>query len=134
MHIHGKCHCGAITYEAEIDPAIARLCHCTDCQVFSGAPYRAHVQPLPGTLKMSGTPKVYIKTGDSGRQRAQGFCGECGTALYAADPGEALERIGLRIGAIAERAQLTPSIQIWCDSALPWAFDLQGIDKLSKQS
>ena len=133
MLVHGKCHCGAISYEAEVDPAVVRLCHCSDCQVFSGAPYRAHVAPLPGTLKMSGTPKIYIKTGDSGRQRAQAFCGECGTALYAADPGDPPERIGLRIGAIAERRQLAPSIQIWCDSALDWAFDLTGVPQTARQ-
>ena len=38
MHITGACHYGAISYEAEIDPATVGLCHCTDCQIFSGSP------------------------------------------------------------------------------------------------
>jgi hypothetical protein len=32
MKIDGACHCGYITYVAEIDPDNVGLCHCTDCQ------------------------------------------------------------------------------------------------------
>ena len=36
MHIEGGCHCGYITYEAEVDPDAVRICHCTDCQTLTG--------------------------------------------------------------------------------------------------
>ena len=29
MKVTGGCHCGHITYEAEVDPATVRVCHCT---------------------------------------------------------------------------------------------------------
>jgi hypothetical protein len=29
MKIDGGCHCGRVTYEAEIDPDKAAICHCT---------------------------------------------------------------------------------------------------------
>jgi hypothetical protein len=32
MQLTGGCHCGHITYEAEVDPETVRVCHCTDCQ------------------------------------------------------------------------------------------------------
>ena len=32
MKLHGSCHCGAVTFEAEADPEKASICHCTDCQ------------------------------------------------------------------------------------------------------
>ena len=41
MQIDGRCHCGALSFTAELDPAEVRACHCTDCQVLSGAPFRA---------------------------------------------------------------------------------------------
>ena len=44
MQIDGGCHCGNITYEAIIGPDHVFLCHCTDCQVISGAPYRSIVR------------------------------------------------------------------------------------------
>ena len=84
MHVHGSCHCGAIRYEAEVDPDKVVLCHCADCQQFAGAPYRAMVRPLPNTLGMTGTPTHYTKTADSGRQRVQAFCGTCGTQVAEA--------------------------------------------------
>jgi len=134
MHIHGSCHCGEISYEADVDPEKVAICHCADCQTFAGAPYRAMVAPLPGTLRMTGTPTHYTKDADSGRQRVQGFCGTCGSHLYACDPGAAQERLSLRIGAIAERHELAaPMRQIWCDSALDWAFDLEAIPKTAQQ-
>jgi hypothetical protein len=35
---------------------------------------------------------------------------------------------------IAERHELIPPVrQIWCDSALDWAFDLGGIPQTAKQ-
>ena len=43
MKVEGKCHCGEITFEAEIDPEAARICHCTDCQILTGAAYRVKI-------------------------------------------------------------------------------------------
>ena len=36
MKIDGACHCGHITYQAEVDPEKVVVCHCTDCQKASG--------------------------------------------------------------------------------------------------
>lgn len=71
MKIDGACLCGAITYEAEIDPAGVRLCHCTDCQTLSGSAYRVVVSALDGSFKLlSGQPQIYVKTAESGAKRA----------------------------------------------------------------
>jgi len=40
MHIDGQCHCGRITFEADIDPDEVSICHCTGCQSLTGSPYR----------------------------------------------------------------------------------------------
>jgi hypothetical protein len=32
IKVGGRCHCGAITYEADVHPARVMVCHCTDCQ------------------------------------------------------------------------------------------------------
>ena len=40
MKVDGGCHCGNITYRAEIDPDKVLICHCTDCQTLSGSAYR----------------------------------------------------------------------------------------------
>jgi hypothetical protein len=43
MKIDGRCHCGQITYEAEVEPNAMFICHCTDCQTLTGTAYRAVV-------------------------------------------------------------------------------------------
>lgn len=132
MLVHGKCHCGEISYEAKVIPGTIAICHCSDCQAFAGAAYRAMIRPDPTSFKLNGTPKRYTKTADSGRQRVQGFCGTCGSHLYAADPDGG--NLALRIGVICERRELgKPVRQLWCDSALSWAFDLNGIPQADKQ-
>ncbi len=124
MRVHGTCHCGAIAYEAEVDPARATVCHCIDCQMFSGAPFRASVPARVEDFHLlKGTPKIYVKTAESGNRRAQAFCGDCGSSLYSADA-EGAKTYTLRLGVMAERAQLPPQREIWCESALPWTKDM----------
>ena len=70
MKVDGACHCGKIRYEAEIDPAMVTICHCTDCQVLSGSAFRTVVPAPKASFRLlSGQPKIYVKTGDSGTRR-----------------------------------------------------------------
>jgi hypothetical protein len=82
MKIDGACHCGKIRYEARIDPGKVVICHCTDCQTVSGAPYRANVPVLAEKFTLHGEPKTYEKIAASGNVLVLAFCGECGSALY----------------------------------------------------
>ena len=134
MKVTGHCHCGAISFEAEIDPAQVRVCHCTDCQRMSGSAFRTNVTTLPGTLVLkSGAPKIYVKTAESGNRRAQAFCPDCGTNLWASDATENPQTVGLRVGTLDQRAELRPSRQIWVRSALPWSMDLTGLPRAERQ-
>ena len=127
MKVEGVCHCGRIAYEAEVDPAQTGMCHCIDCQIFSGSPFRASVPASAGDFHLlRGTPKIYVKIADSGAKRAQAFCGDCGSPIYATDP-ENPVKYNLRVGAIKQRAQIAPQRQIWCDSALAWAQNVSEI-------
>ena len=80
MKIDGGCHCGNITYEAEVDPEKAAICHCTDCQSLSGTAFRTVVISLVDAFTLlSGEPKMYAKIGGSGAKRIQAFCPDCGS-------------------------------------------------------
>ena len=133
MHIDGACHCGFITYEANIDPEAVALCHCTDCQTLSGSAFRTVAFARREAFKLlTGQPKIYVKTAESGNKRAQAFCPECGTAIYAAAVTDT-PAYGLRVGTIRQRAELPPKKQVWCRSALPWAQNLEAIRQFPKQ-
>lgn len=126
MHIDGACHCGAVSFTAEVDPGRVMVCHCTDCQVLSGAPLRAVVAAAYETLVVKGTTKSYIKVAQSGNRRAQVFCPECGTPLWATAP-ENPTAVIVRLGCVTQRAQFRPAVQIWQHSALPWVSQLSSI-------
>lgn len=136
MHVDGRCHCGDVTYEAEIDPATVVVCHCTDCQVMSSSAFRMVVLARKGTFRLlSGVPSTYVKTADSGRKRAHAFCPRCGTPLFATPPGENPEQhYGLRVGSIMQRGQLRPAKQLWCQSGFEWIGDLKTIPRSDSAS
>ena len=126
MNITGQCPSGALSFTAPIDPAKNAACHCAHRQTFSGAPFRAVAPAAVENVQMTGQPKHYVKTAASGNRRAQGFCGDCGTNLYATEP-DSLKVLGLRLGCVNERALLAPTIQIWGNSAMPWLKTLQNV-------
>lgn len=133
MHITGACHCDTIRYEAEVEPASVGICHCTDCQVLTGSPFRASIRALPGTFRiLAGTPRIYTKTAESGALREQAFCEHCGTPIYATSPGPEPRAYNIRIGSIAQRAALQPAIQIWCRSELPWLAQVAALPRVEK--
>ena len=109
MKVDGRCHCGRIIYKAEIDRATVGICHCTDCQMLTGSAYRVSVPAPAETFRLlSGQPKVYVKTADSGNKRAHSFCPDCGTPIHAA----ALENpptYSLRVGCLTQRHELRPT-------------------------
>src|SRR5262249_34200702 len=102
MKIEGNCHCGAIAWEAEVDPARAAVCHCADGKTRPGAPFRASVPAKAEDFHiLKGQPRVYVKTAESGNRRAQGFCADCGSPIYAANA-EAPKVYNLRLGGVKQ--------------------------------
>lgn len=139
MIIHGSCHCGDIVFEAEADPGRAVICHCTDCQMMSGGPYRSIVQVAESAFDLlQGEPKLYFKVGDSGNRRELCFCPNCGSHIYATSVVEDVPRgqrmLGIRTGLLQEVAQLAPKVQVWCQSRVPWAQNIANLPEIQGQS
>lgn len=131
MRIDGACHCGAITFSAEGDPANVRICHCTDCQTLSGSAFRTVLPVNAADFELqTGSPRIYIKMGSSGRKRAQAFCADCGSPIYATTGEGEPDVVGIRLGVVRQRDQLAPHMQYWTDSAVKWLGPLQGIDSV----
>jgi hypothetical protein len=132
MKIDGGCHCGNITYTAEIAPDKVGICHCTDCQTLSGTAFRVSVAATKDAFHLNGEAKIYLKTAESGAKRAQAFCPDCGTPIYAtaaSDP----QVFNIRVGTVRQRSELRPKSQGWCRSAQGWVNDLVSIKQFTKQ-
>jgi hypothetical protein len=132
VQINGSCHCGAVSFTAHVDPARVMVCHCTDCQILSGAPFRAVVAAPYETFALRGVVKSYVKVAESGNRRAQVFCPECATPLYATAV-ENPTSVIIRLGCVEQKAQLKPAVQIWRHSALAWLSELSSIQSSPEQ-
>ena len=132
MQVDGACHCGSIRLTATVDPNKVMVCHCTDCQRLTGAAFRVVVPAPIESFVLRGEPKRYVKVAESGAKRIQAFCPECGSPVFSM----ALEnptQVSLRVGLLNQRSRLSPSLQIWKRSALPWVNTLASVEGCEQQ-
>ena len=136
MKVDGRCHCGHIRYEAEIDPDTVAICNCTDCQTLSGSAFRTVVPSKKGSFKLlQGELKIYVKTGESGNKRPQSFCPQCGSPIYSTSVGDGPKpSYTVRIGLLRQREHFVPKRQNWFRSAREWVMSMDAIHKNQKQA
>ena len=114
--------------------AVITIDHNTDCQTVSGSAFRTSVTAPEQDFKLlSGTPKTYVKTAESGARRAQVFCPECGTAIYTTSVGDGPKIFRIRVGSARQRHELVPKAQVWFRSSQPWLADIGSIPSAEKQ-
>ena len=134
MKVDGKCHCGNISYQAEIDPDQVYICHCTDCQSISGSPFRWAVNiPKENFRLLSGSPKTYVKYAESGDENHQVFCPDCASPIYSTSSRDDWKSFNLRLGTVRQRADLEPKLQVWHRSAQTWVSQLGQVEDMEKQ-
>ena len=128
----GGCACGAIRYECNEAPVAEFNCHCTDCQQASGGAFVTVALVREKALTMlSGKPKYHRSHCDAGRWTDRGFCGECGTPLFAKGeigPGY----ISIKPGSLDNSSWFHPTIDTWAPSAPQWLAMDAGIPKSKK--
>jgi hypothetical protein len=135
MKIEGRCHCGSIAYEADVEPTAAQICHCLDCQTLTGSAFRVTIPASPETFRLlRGQPRIYVKVADSGSRRGHAFCGDCGAPVFRL-PTANSPNYSLRIGGVDQRAELgPPKRQIWTKRRLPWISAIGDIPEADSQT
>jgi hypothetical protein len=117
--IKGGCLCGAVRYTAETEQTSAVICHCTDCQKFTGAAFAALVPVQKAAMTLTGPVKTHTALGGSGKLVLRNFCAECGSSLFE----EPTVRPGLAIlfaGTLDDPKAVSPAREIFRDDAFPW--------------
>ena len=131
MKVDGGCQCGALAYEAEVNPERVSICHCSDCQKLSGSAFVVYAVAREENFRLTaGRLEIYLKQADSGNERQLAFCPVCSALIYSTSAGEGPRYLALRVGTIRQRAELPPKSQIWWGSALPWVKELIGRDNM----
>jgi hypothetical protein len=117
--ISGGCLCGKIRYSTEAAPKFMSVCHCRDCQRFTGSAFAAVVALPKAGLAVTGAMKGFVKRGDSGKTIERFFCPDCGTSLM--DEAEVVPGlVMIQAGTLDDASWVKPSAQIYCASAQPW--------------
>ena len=118
MKITGSCHCGAITYEAEVDPGKVSVCHCTDCQRLTSSAFSLGMVVSDKAFRLMGVePRPLQRTADSGRVNTRLVCPECGSWVCGT-PREGVVRV--RAGTLDDTSWLRPTRHVWTRSKQPW--------------
>src|SRR5260370_39684970 len=81
MEIRGGCLAGAVRYTAEAVPTSATVCHCRDCQKFTGSAFAALVRVPKEAMTIEGVLKTFSSIGGSGNPSLRHFCAECGSSI-----------------------------------------------------
>lgn len=129
----GGCACGAIRYECTTDPLMVVNCHCRDCQRSSGGACSSVVVVTADSLALlTGEPKYYRVTAESGNPVQRGFCADCGSPLFAGNSNNP-HVIAVKLGSLDDPSGYSPMIDIWTQSAQPWDSMNPDIPKIPTQ-
>ena len=124
-NVTGKSQCCKITLTDPVEANMIVACHCTECQVFGGGPFRNNVMLKSENISIRGEVSNYNKIGGSGAVRTQGFCGNCGTHIYAVDVGRTLYSV--RAGFLDQHSSLAPVKYIFGKSAVKWLSNMSQV-------
>ncbi|KAE8409808.1 Mss4-like protein [Aspergillus pseudonomiae] len=99
MVLTGSCMCA--------EPAVKAVCHCLNCQKFSGSAFTTNfIIPRSAFKVVFGSPKSGEYLADSGYKYHTFFCGDCGSSLYG-QPESLPEMMSIKAGSLdPEQARL----------------------------
>jgi hypothetical protein len=121
----GSCKCSEVKYEIKSEVEMVANCHCNTCRKMSGAAFATIVvvdeqscEIFAGRNEMT----AYQVTDNVEKH----FCRKCGTPVYYLNkkfPGKCL----IPIGSLDNPTGLKPSINVFCESMLPWVSSIDEI-------
>ncbi|MBZ9661007.1 GFA family protein [Mesorhizobium sp. ESP-6-4] len=122
MALNGHCMCGAVawTYSGEITRNL--VCHCTDCQRATSAPFTAFLGMRPDKLSWSGDIRHY----ESSPNTFRGFCPSCGARLYFRSDRWPAE-IHVHAATLDDPGEYRADAQVMMRSRAKWLDRLQSI-------
>lgn len=77
--MHGRCMCGAVAFEAEVETSESHACHCAMCRRWTGSAMIAVTVP-DGGVRFEGAEHVRTIRSSDWAERA--WCDRCGSGLY----------------------------------------------------
>jgi hypothetical protein len=124
--IDARCSCGAVALSLPGPPNLVAACHCFECQRRTGAPFGVGAFYPVEAVTISGTPKEYVRAGESGGKVRCYFCPDCGSTVFW-KPDKFPMMIGVAVGAIADPKLPAPVKSVFERSKYAWV-EITGVD------
>ena len=126
--LSGSCICGASRYKVNGPPSRSVICHCHNCQKWSGGPFAAQIY-IPRVFfnldeAYSAHIRSYTDTQHDGVEAIERhFCGKCGSNLYV--DVQYLDIIMITRGTVDSPLEnfrvLDPEVEYCCSQRVSWA-------------
>jgi hypothetical protein len=117
-----RCACGKIKFEFDTDPTFIAVCHCLDCKKASGGE-AATVFGVPESdfTLISGAPKSYHYTAQSGKGLDRNFCPDCGARVFSSNMESLPGMVLVTIGSLDNPERVAPMLEMFTKRRLKWA-------------
>jgi len=118
----GQCACGAIKFEFDTDPTFIADCYCKDCQKASGGLMATFFGvPADDFTLLSGKPKAFHYTAQSGKGLNRNFCADCGARVFTTNLDSFPGTVFVMIGSLDNPQDIKPILEMFTKRRLPWA-------------
>jgi hypothetical protein len=133
LPITGRCLCGAVTYTVDAEPLWQGVCHCSNCQRQTAAPFSIVVGVRRDAMSVAGETLGTFKTVSEGYESTttRRFCSACGSPLFSTI--EAMPAVAfIKAGTIDDLSWFEPTVEIWTSSAQPWSPHFEGLPRFER--
>ena len=130
--LSGKCLCGNIEFSGDTDIKLMANCHCSDCRAATGAAYSTLLFVDADAIQVSGEPKIFKHTADSGAEMEKHFCPDCGSQLFGRNSNRP-NMLSIRAGTVDQTSLVKPGVNVYLSSKIestPIDPDLKGFPKM----
>lgn len=125
---NGSCGCGKLKYSVEDEPINTIFCYCKECQTHTGSDkWFGAWFPKDKFNVTAGSPSIYTRKGDSGKDMNHLFCTHCGVMVAAEVTAGNFYSVG--VSTLHQVSGLVPSMAIYTASAPSWAIYPEGVPK-----
>jgi len=127
----GSCHCGKVCYAVHGTIVSVVNCHCGLCRSLSGAAFTSYVVVREADFHVEQGQESIARYAAT-QKAAKHFCVACGTPIFNTNPIEYPSLAMIYLGTASATAELTPKVNVYFESMLPWAGKVEGIKSFSR--
>ncbi len=133
--VTGGCYCGAIRYECDQPPVEPGICHCRECQRWTGSAFLAVAGfPLSGFRYIKGSPRLNQTSSIVERW----FCPDCGSSLHCRylvslgedEIAENPDHVLVSIGTLDNPEVVELEYHYGVETQLPWVHFDDGLERI----